>query len=419
MTDGRLAYAEELTRVSRQIIGTVFISWQRILRVGLLTAVLALMTTEVVACVMTSSFPPAPSVHLVAVALAFALGYGAAVTMLFAMLLNGGIKFIRRLEGDVSVGEHAASVLARREVGALATRMRRVSGNARVGTPAAGKAKNKPAAQPRPAVSAPGVATAAVTAVGLDVARVAIPRVKAAPRSSPVLPRGGQPDVRRDPDDAIITAPAPAFQSLPVLASRLPRIGWTYDEQQANGAQLLAPLSPASFAAQAPFQPSPPWAAPMAEATRHRNSIAPEVVAMLDAASDPQPEPVVAAPVTLQSSTRMEILETTNAPEVPLTHEAPRGTPDVPGLIPRGWHYNGSVTRPIPVVTRPLPAITRPLPASGDSRIPGGVRSGGLWERVSQALVGQTDPANHQSAEPEDHPLPVGDVAPEDAWLIQ
>ena len=72
---GRLAYAEDLIRVSRQVIGAVLLSWQRIFRVGLITAIVVLLATEIVACLITSSFPPPPATHLVAVALACALGY--------------------------------------------------------------------------------------------------------------------------------------------------------------------------------------------------------------------------------------------------------------------------------------------------------------------------------------------------------
>ncbi len=128
MTDGRLAYAEDLIRVSRQVVGVVLLSWQRILRVGLITAIVVLLATEIVACLITSSFPPPPATHLVAVALACALGYGAAVTMLFGMILKGGITFIRYLEGDAELGVHAASVLARREADNVGAGMRRVFG---------------------------------------------------------------------------------------------------------------------------------------------------------------------------------------------------------------------------------------------------------------------------------------------------
>ncbi|HEX5548639.1 MAG TPA: hypothetical protein VFX24_14610, partial [Ktedonobacterales bacterium] len=71
--------------------------------------------------------------------------------------------------------------------------------------------------------------------------------------------------------------------------------------------------------------------------------------------------------------------------------------------------------RPLPAITRPLSANTRPLPPPDDSRVLGGVRSGGLWERVSQALVGQSAPPQNDARQ--DEPPIAGEVMPEDAWL--
>ncbi|MGE5333965.1 MAG: hypothetical protein ACM3N4_04630, partial [Nitrososphaerota archaeon] len=90
----------------------------------------------------------------------------------------------------------------------------------------------------------------------------------------------------------------------------------------------------------------------------------------------------------------------------------PHGTIDVPGLIPRGWRRNSRTTRPLPVVTRPLP----------DAR---DARAGGLWERVSQALVGQTIGVDVGGESDIGQLLPDGGVAErdpddgaaEDAWL--
>lgn len=376
MTEGRLAYAEELTRMSRQIVGVMLVSWQRILRVGLFSAIVTLLASEIVACVLTASFPPPPMAHLIAGALAFAAGYNVAITALFAMLLRGGVRFVRHLEGDVSVGASVATVFARREVGDLGAGARRLfSGhNQRQQAPrpalSARGRPDRPAIQPRPAVSA----QAAVAAVGLDVARVAMPRS---------LP----PDVRRDPDDAIIRTPAPALQSLPVLASRLPRIGWTYDEYQPAFQPLPTPVPSATPAS--PASPAP----------------APTPVA--DTMADDTENPTPAANATPQPASSIASEEPLTAREEPTTVVATVGTPDAPGLIPRGWRRTDTTTRPLPAVTRPLPA-------------PGAARSGGLWDRVSQALVGQatTDTATEASEDTTPtQPQVAADVAPEDAWL--
>ncbi len=39
--EGRLAYAEDLTRVFRQVVGAVLLSWQRVLRAGVITTAIA------------------------------------------------------------------------------------------------------------------------------------------------------------------------------------------------------------------------------------------------------------------------------------------------------------------------------------------------------------------------------------------
>ena len=59
MTDGRLAYAEEITRFFRQVVGVVLVSWRRILRAGLVSGALTLLGAEIAACLVTGSFPPA------------------------------------------------------------------------------------------------------------------------------------------------------------------------------------------------------------------------------------------------------------------------------------------------------------------------------------------------------------------------
>ena len=86
MTDGRPTYAEEITRVFRQVVGVVLVSWRRILRAGLVSGALALLGAEIAACLVTGSFPPPTAAHLAAVALALAIGYSVAATMLFALL---------------------------------------------------------------------------------------------------------------------------------------------------------------------------------------------------------------------------------------------------------------------------------------------------------------------------------------------
>lgn len=382
MTEGEQARAEELVRVFRQVVGVVLISWQRIFRVGLFSAVLAILMTETVACEITGAFPPPPSTHLVAGALALVLGYGVSLTMLIGMLLKGGMSLIRQLEGDVEIGAHAASVFAQREVGDLGAGIRRFfgKGNAEAKTTII-RSNIRPIGKPRPAIATRNVAVASVVAaVGRDVARnIVFPDTQDA--FPP--PLSAKPDTRRDPDDANMRTPAPAFQSLPVLAAQLPRIEWTYDDRV-----LPRPLAPS---------PTPP---------------------------DREQDLVFVAPLSAN---------TAHAPEAPDVHDVPESveatgrTPDVPGLIPRGWYRAASVTRPLPAVTRPISKVTQPIFASETARTSGGVHSGGLWERFSQALVGQPGAPEPESADHKDHKdhkdqdddidrqLPLSEVTPDNA----
>lgn len=405
MTDGRPTYAEEITRVFRQVVGVVLVSWRRILRAGLVSGALALLGAEIAACLVTGSFPPPTAAHLAAVALALAIGYSVAATMLFALLLRGGVRFIRYLEGDVTVGAEVASAFAQREareardLGASVWRIlwggeKRSQTAPRPTLPA----RARPIRHPRPVVSPGGVAgTAAVAVVGLDVARIA-------------LPRDFQPDVRRDPDDAILRAPALTMHSLPVLASRLPRIEWTYDDQSAPH-----PLPVASVPASTPTTSATPATptAPVSPVT------SPEPVSETVAAPIPlPPSPAPDAGNGRLRSSRQESDRSRDVGEDSPAPERPGGTPDAPGLIPRGWRRPD---RP-DAATRPLPAITRPLPT------PSGARSGSLWERVSQALVGETAPATAPGVQAETEaeiaedgrpatPPAHDEVTPEDAWL--
>lgn len=381
MTEGRLADTEALTHVSRQIIGVVLVSWQRVLRTGLVSAVVTLFSAEVVACIVTGSFPPPASAHLVAGMLALVVGYCVGVTTLFALLLRGGVRFIHRLEGDITIGAEAASVFAQREVGDLGAGVRRIFSHIRdnhaanIPRPSV-PSRARPATRPRPPIPARNVANpVAVAVAGLDVSRIAMPRS---------LPT----DVRRDPDDAIIRTPPPAMQSLPVLATRLPRIGWTYDEQSmANPASLSSPLSSR--------RPTPAPSTP--RATQAFSSV-----------TDPAPDPASDAP---EVAPLPPAAATPDNADVSADTDATGKTPDAPGLIPRGWRRSDASTRPLPAVTRPLPT-------------PSGARPSALWDRVSQALIGQSQPvaqpadaeAVQEELDVEHTPLP-GDVVPDDAWL--
>ncbi|HEY7342263.1 MAG TPA: hypothetical protein VH591_15405 [Ktedonobacterales bacterium] len=376
--EGRLTYAEGLIRIFRQVVGAVLLSWQRVLRAGVITAAIVWSLAEVVACVMASSFPPPPLTQLVAVALAVAVGYGVALTLLLGILLHGGVRFIRQLEGEVEIGARAASVFARREARGLGATIRRVAESSAPTFDPATRTRMSGGPTVRPRMSHGPAA-----AVGLDVALAAVRTSPSTSEPMAALPYNARPDTRRDPDDAIMRAPAPALPSLPVLASHLPRIEWTYDDKmpQVTRAQSVASVT-------------------------HDDDDVPSVPVLAMASPPDDAATALGAPEG-------------HATESPATPETPGDagtmpTPDVPGLIPRGYRADSS-TRPLPAITRPLSATTRPLTPTDGAQPPGGVRSGGLWERVSQALVGEpTLPEN--DARQEEPPL-AGEVMPEDAWL--
>ena len=381
MTDGRLAYAKALALVFRQLAGAMLVSWQRILRVGLLTAAISVLVTEVVACLVTAQFPPAPLTHLVAVAFASALGYGAAVTMLFVMLLKGGIRFIRYLEGDVEAGAQVASIFARREASDLGADILRMIGS--VANRARASVENYATAKSRLVTPRHALASSVVAAVGLDVARAA--RTVAPRANGAAFHPAGRLDTRRDPDDAIIRAPAQAMQSVPVLASRLPRIAWTYDDQVSWPSPQPVSRASSPLPSTSDAIPTTPVKADVEADATHRE------------VSEPPPEAANVPVLTGPPADRVSVVD------------EPRGTIDVPGLIPRGWRHSSRATRPLSVVTRPLPET----------------RAGGLWERVSQALVGQTVDVDMASESDISQPLPdggmaesgLGEVFGEDAWL--
>jgi hypothetical protein len=389
--EGRLAYAEDLIRIFRQVVGAVLLSWQRVLRAGLITAAIVWSITEIIACFVTSSFPPPAVTHLVAVTLAVAVSYGVALTLLLGMLLHGGVRFIRQLEGEIEVGASVASVFVRREAGSLGATLRRFaeSGEPKVNPATVATLRmtsGRPVAKRRISRGPAASTSAAVAAVGLDVARTTVRQTPSLSEPMAALPYNARPDIRRDPDDAIIRAPAPELPSLPVLAAHLPRIEWAYDEKLPS----VTPVTPVTPVTQAPT-----------------------------VASAPHDDDVPSVPVLAVTVPPSDLTATHDAPESsaasdPMSDTGTTATPDVPGLIPRGYRADSS-SRPLPPITRPLSANTRPLSAPADSRVPGGVRSGGLWERVSRALVGQPAPPEYDAHQ--DEPPIAGEVMPEDAWL--
>lgn len=85
---------------------------------GLIVAVIAAVATEVVSAILNGKFPPSPTTHLAAAAIAIAFGYAAAMTVAVAEILHGMIVAIELLvqESEKLAGEAVkeGGVLARR-----------------------------------------------------------------------------------------------------------------------------------------------------------------------------------------------------------------------------------------------------------------------------------------------------------------
>jgi hypothetical protein len=204
------------------IIGTLLHIWGRVIRVGLFAGASTALGTEIVASIVSRGWPPGQA-HLAAAALAVAVAYGTAATMLVSEILLGLLHTLRTIEGDVEAGALATAAIARHEAHTAGVDvwslfgLRPVTGaqaasNAQAGTP-------RNVATPSPVLASPGE--------GSDAAM-------------------GEREY-----GAFAAELPPQLPPLPVRADRLPRIAW------ANEATLppSASTSPTPSA-----QPSAPMA---------------------------------------------------------------------------------------------------------------------------------------------------------------
>ncbi|HUY77519.1 MAG TPA: hypothetical protein VMV29_12170 [Ktedonobacterales bacterium] len=104
-------------RFLKHAVGILLLCWRRMLRAGLVAALVAIVLGEVVAMTMTHSLNPGGPAQFAVAALAIALAYGAALTVLVEEFIWGVVETLRLLEGDVAAGARASSVLAEREIG--------------------------------------------------------------------------------------------------------------------------------------------------------------------------------------------------------------------------------------------------------------------------------------------------------------
>jgi hypothetical protein len=331
----------------KHVLGLLILGWQRMLRASAIAALIGIIGTEVLACFATGRFPPPLLAQLVAAALALALAYGAALTVLLYELFAGTLDTIHMLMGDAEAETRAASATVEHEAGNVRDTLRRL-----IGLPV----KSLTAASAVAAVTLPTLA------------------IRSGRGRRPTVPKREDTDV-----DAGLAPPhPPKVTALPVPASKLPRIAWTYDEPIHASPPLSEP-------------PPQPAARPMSPATsKHEEIAAPAVRAMPE-------EGKLDLLASMDEDTlkrRIASSAATPQPSRALAEIAPK--PE--RTQPRPTRPLGSTTWPLGSTTRPLGRVTRPLTDSG--RLHETTNSGGLWERLSQALVGPIEePSGREEAE--------------------
>ncbi len=349
----------------KHALGLLILCWRRMLWAAGIAALIGVVGTEVLVCLTTGQFPPPVLAQLVAAALALALAYSAAMTVLIFELFNSMLDTIRLLMGEAEAGVRAATVVTaalEHEAWDLRDSLRRLIGV---------RAK-PPSAKAAVAVVATALPALAARAGQRRVLTNPRPAEDYAPPSPPLIPR-------------------PIAQ--PVPASQLPRIAWSYDE----------PV----------HAPPPPLAAPTMQAAV---PAPPEVLEPTPI--NPPPEEIAAASVhTLPPEEKRELPtpagEDDDAPKRRVTSSVataqlfsePWRPPIEPERIqPRPTQPLGSTTRPLGSTTRPLGRVTRPLTEA--NRLREARDSGGLWDRLSQALVGSHDePGERRESEAPSVPL--------------
>lgn len=209
----RMAAHEMIRRageILKHTVGVLLLVWRRVLYAIGIGGAVAFLLAEAAGCLVSHRFPPPLLTHAVALLFAFAVAWGAAVTMFIEELLTGLLDTTHFLEGHVEAGARAAAIIAEREAGEAGRGIARLFGH-------------------RPRRQRPPVRIVAT-------APAPIPAAVPAPLSEADITRA---DIAATEEFAI-TAPRPAVGARPVPAGRLPRIEW------ANAP--LAPLAPVSDA---------------------------------------------------------------------------------------------------------------------------------------------------------------------------
>jgi hypothetical protein len=342
----------------KHALGLLILCWRRMLRAAGAAALIGVISTEVLACLAAGQFPPPLLAQLVAAALALALAYAVALTVLLAELFAGTLDTIRLLMGDVEAGARAASATVEHEAGNIRDSLRHLVG-----------------LRTKPPIAASTVAAVTLSKLAARTGRGRTPAVS--PSKAPAV-------------DVDLVPPRPrTLTARPVPASQLPRIAWTYDEPIQASPPLDEPPPPLPMK---PVLPAEEIAPVTTRTTLQEEKL--DLLARMD--EDTLKRRITSGKAAAKLSSEPG----------EIARESERIQPR--SIEPRG----GSATRPLGSTTRPLGRVTRPLTDS--SRLRETTNSGGLWERLSHALVGPIEePAEPSESETPSTSLNAG-VSPEE-----
>jgi hypothetical protein len=334
----------------KHALGVLLLAWRRILLAGAAAAITGALIGETAAVVLTGRIPPPLLAHVVVLLFAAALAYCTAFTVLLDEIIHGILNTIRMLEGDVTAGARAAAIIAEREAGEAGSGLMRLFG----------KKAPKPSAAAAAETAGAFVAPEVAEARALELAQT-------------------QADVEAT-EQFITTGPRPRVDARPVRADQLPRIGWTAEQE----AQIAAAVEAPAAAAPAPL-------VAQEDSTLARSSVQsllPPIPVRTPSAPLAGPAPSAPAADAGADVSDDEDARATWSPPSAVSVLPPAPVDDADSLA------YGEAARPTRPLSRPN---SRPLDATAD---PSAGR--GIWSRISQALVGNTDGTGGGAADQND-----------------
>jgi hypothetical protein len=448
----------------KHVVGVLLLAWRRVLRALAVAGGTAFVLAEIVGGLIAHSFPPLPThifagVFAVIVAYCAALttvideliegaleavrlveGDAKAAARSSAILaerevseVGRGIRRMFGLERDPSAAPSSVR-LAATALAATAATAAVVARRTLTAPPARNTAMGASASASRPLSSRRPVAVATADAPvgstpqpGGQTANASMPgnTLPPAARSGPVSRSRLTDEERRETlaniaaTEAFVSSlPRQRVPSRPVPAARLPRIEWTYDRPFYSDMALTSPRMPAAASeplrrsrsadsasadansADAPAGPrgqvAPPALPempplPLKTPVKTPPPAAPAPDALPDATdSQRTSEPVVGRPAPRLSAPTRTIPVTTPATDDP---GATHASMPMPAPVQRA---EPDLTPPEELPGRAAPTPSQPRPASPSRPL----ADSGIWSRISQALVGNTQPLTERLDEP-------------------